>query len=316
MLDFDDSDGTGRSVTTTQCAWRERAGVIHRVRLFCQLPRHDHVTPAMTVPSDPGLIDQLTTIVSRAAAAILTIRAKALNVRSKADQSPVTAADDASEAIILDELSRLLPGVPIISEEAGAQTAALSVAADVILVDPVDGTRELVAGRNEFTVNLGILRAGRPTLGIIAAPALGVIWRTAPSGGAQRLQLAPGAPASSATQCAPIHTRPRPKSGIIAAVSRSHFDPATDAFLARLGDVTRLAEGSAIKFCHVAEGTADLYPRLAPTFPWDVVAGHAILLAAGGAVTTPDRVPLTYCLDTDRMRIPGFVAWGDPVAPT
>lgn len=268
----------------------------------------------MTVPFDAGLIDQLTTIVSRAAAAILAIRAEALHARAKADQSPVTAADEASEAIILDEVSRLLPGVPIISEEAGVPTSAISAAADVILVDPVDGTRELVAGRDEFTVNLGLLRAGRPAFGIIAAPALGLIWRTAPGGGAQRLLLAPGAPARAATQCIPIRTRPMPKSGIVAAVSRSHFDPATDAFLARLGDVTRMAEGSAIKFCHVAEGTADVYPRLAPTYPWDVAAGHAILMAAGGTITTPDRAPLTYCLEADRMRIPGFVAWGDPAA--
>jgi 3'(2'), 5'-bisphosphate nucleotidase len=265
----------------------------------------------MPVPSDAGLIDQLTTIVSRAAAAILAIRAKALHPRAKADQSPVTAADEASEAIILDDVSRLLPGVPIISEEAGALSSALTAGADVILVDPVDGTRELVAGRDEFTVNLGLLRAGHPALGIIAAPALGLIWRTAPGGGAQRLQLAPGAPAHSATQCTPIHTRPTPKSGVVAAVSRSHLDPATDAFLARLGDVTRMAEGSAIKFCRVAEGAADLYPRLAPTYPWDVAAGHAILTAAGGAVTMPDRAPLTYCLDAGRMRIPGFIAWGD-----
>jgi 3'(2'), 5'-bisphosphate nucleotidase len=268
----------------------------------------------MTVPSDAGLIDALTTIVSRAAAAVLAIRADALHARAKADQSPVTAADEASEAIILDEVSRLLPGVPIISEEAGTQSSGAGAAAEVILVDPVDGTRELVAGRDEFTVNLGVLRAGRPMLGIIAAPALGLLWRTTPGGGAERLELIPGAPADQAAKSIPIHTRPMPKSGIIAAVSRSHFDPTTDAFLARLGDVTRAAEGSAIKFCRVAEGAADLYPRLAPTFPWDVAAGHAILAAAGGTVTTPDRAPLTYCLDTGRMRIPGFIAWGDPSA--
>jgi 3'(2'), 5'-bisphosphate nucleotidase len=268
----------------------------------------------MTVPSDAGLIDPLTTIVSRAAAAILAIRATALKTRTKADESPVTAADETSEAIILDAVSRLLPGVPIISEEAAAKSSSAAAAAEVILVDPVDGTRELVAGRDEFTVNLGLLRAGRPVLGIVAAPALGLVWRTAPGGGAQRLQLAGGAPAPSAVKPVPIHTRPMPKSGIVAAVSRSHFDPATDAFLARLGDVTRAAEGSALKFCRVAEGAADLYPRLAPTYPWDVAAGHAILAAAGGVVTAPDLTPLTYCLDPARMRIPGFIAWGDPSA--
>ncbi len=268
----------------------------------------------MTAPFDAALVDPLTTIVSQAAAAILTVRADALRPRSKADQSPVTAADEASEAIILGEVSRLLPGVPIISEEAGAQSAATTPASDFVLIDPVDGTRELVAGRDEFTVNLGLLHAGRPALGIVAAPALGLIWRTAPNGGAQRLQLAPGAPAGSATDIVPIRTRALPKSGIVAAVSRSHFDPATDAFLARLGEVRRMAEGSAIKFCRVAEGTADLYPRLAPTYPWDVAAGHAVLAAAGGEVTTPDRIPLTYSLAAGTLRIPGFIAWGDPSA--
>jgi len=269
----------------------------------------------MTAPFDAALIDPLTTIVSRAAATILAIRADAaLHPRAKPDESPVTAADTASEAVILEGLSRLLPGVPVISEEASAQSTAAVAASDVVLVDPVDGTRELVAGRDEFTVNLGVLRAGRPALGIVAAPALGLIWRTAADGSAQRLRLAPGAEARSAREIAAIRTRPMPASGIVAAVSRSHFDPATAALLARLGEVTTLASGSAIKFCRVAEGSADLYPRLAPTYPWDVAAGHAVLAAAGGTVTTPDRLPLTYALERGSSPIPGFIAWGDPSA--
>ena len=128
----------------------------------------------MTVSSDARLIDSLTTIVSQAAAAILAVREGALNPRTKPDQSPVTAADDASEAIILDGVARLMPGVPIISEEASARMAIGTIGDDFILVDPVDGTRELVAGRDEFTINLGLVRAGRPDIGIIAAPALGL----------------------------------------------------------------------------------------------------------------------------------------------
>src|SRR5262247_778240 len=123
----------------------------------------------MTAPFDASLIEHLTSIVSRAAAAILAARASALNPRTKADQSPVTAADDASEGIILDGVARLLPGVPIISEEAsaGAAGAAAASGGDVVLVDPVDGTRELVAGRDEFTINLGLVRAGAPAFGIV-----------------------------------------------------------------------------------------------------------------------------------------------------
>jgi len=272
----------------------------------------------MTAPSDAVLIDRLTSIVSTAAAAILAVRAGALNPRTKADQSPVTAADDASEAIILDGVARLLPGVPIISEEASARAAIGTIGDDFLLVDPVDGTRELVAGRDEFTVNLGLVRAGRPDIGIVAAPALGLVWRTAPAGGAQRFRLPPGAATDAAVEVTAIRTRPMPASGIVAAVSRSHFDLATDAFLARLGtrfgDVTRLASGSAIKLCRVAEGTADVYPRLAPTHQWDVAAGHAILAAAGGTVTAPDRSPLSYRPDTAGLRVSGFIAWGDPRA--
>jgi 3'(2'), 5'-bisphosphate nucleotidase len=272
----------------------------------------------MTVPSDAALIDGLTTIVSQASAAILAVRAGALNPRTKADQSPVTAADDASEAIILEGVAKLLPGVPAISEEASAGAAVGSVGNEFVLVDPVDGTRELVAGRDEFTVNLGLVRAGLPVVGIIAAPALGLVWRTAAGGGAERFRLPPGAPASAAAETTAIQSRAMPKAGIIAAVSRSHFDTATDAFLARLatrfGEVTRLASGSAIKLCRVAEGAADVYPRLAPVHQWDVAAGHAILAAAGGAVTTPDDGPLSYRPDHNGLRVAGFVAWGDPSA--
>lgn len=272
----------------------------------------------MTVPFDSSLIEHLTTVVSRAAAAILAARASALDTRIKADQSPVTAADDASEAIILEGVSKLLPGVPIISEEASAHAAIGAVGSDFVLVDPVDGTRELVAGRDEFTVNLGLVRNGLPALGIVAAPALALVWRTAAGGGAERFRLTPGDAASMASGVTAIRTRPMPKAGIVAAVSRSHFDAATDAFLARLGrrfgEVTRLASGSAIKLCRVAEGSADVYPRLAPTHQWDVAAGHAILAAAGGIVTTPERSPLVYGPPGAGLRIGGFIAWGDPAA--
>jgi 3'(2'), 5'-bisphosphate nucleotidase len=272
----------------------------------------------MTVPFDAALIGHLTTVVSRAAAAILAARASALNPRTKADQSPVTAADDASEAIIIEGVAKLLPGVPIISEEASARAAVAAVAGDFVLVDPVDGTRELVAGRDEFTVNLAMVRAGLPALGIITAPALGLVWRTAAGGGAERFRLAPGAPASAASDVTAIRTRAMPKGGVVAAVSRSHFDPATEAFLTRLagrfGEIARRPSGSAIKLCRVAEGAADVYPRLAPTHQWDVAAGHAILAAAGGTVTAPDLSPLTYWPGAEALRVPGFVAWGDPSA--
>lgn len=290
--------------------------MIHRVRLFCQ--GTDTVTPRAAF--DASLVDQLTTAASCAAATILAIRKHALNPRTKPDLSPVTAADQASEAVILEQIVRLLPGVPIISEEAGASAGASTRASgDFMLLDPLDGTRELMAGRDEFTINLALVAAGQPILGVIAAPALGMTWRTAPvGGGAQRLRLAPGSDAKQASDITTIRTRRIPKSGIIAAVSRSHFDPATDAILGRLGQrygaIERLAVGSAIKFCRIAEGTADIYPRLAPTHQWDIAAGHAIIAAAGGTVTTPDGSPLSYRAAPDCQRVAGFIAWGDPAA--
>jgi 3'(2'), 5'-bisphosphate nucleotidase len=261
------------------------------------------------------LLDELTTVVSRAAATILATRAVALDPRIKSDLSPVTAADHAAEAVLLEGLARLLPGLPIISEEAAYRNRPDSIGGDFTLVDPLDGTRELLAGRDEFTVNVGIVRGGCPVLGIIAAPARGLIWRTAHGGGAERIRLHPGAPADAAQDATPIRSRSFQGGGLIGAISRSHLDPQTQALLARLPKVERVASGSAIKLCWVAEGTADLYPRLAPTHEWDVAAGHAIVVAAGGALTTADGNPLSYGRVAQDFIVPGFIAWGDPTAP-
>jgi 3'(2'), 5'-bisphosphate nucleotidase len=261
--------------------------------------------------SDPALIDALTGIVSRAAAAILEARAGGLKTRAKADASPVTLADEASEAVILEGLARTLPGVPVVSEEAGAPPELTGGV--FALVDPLDGTRELVAGRDEFCVNLALVSGGRARLGIIASPVLGLVWRTTAGGGAERLRLVPGASVGAAAERTAIRTRPWPGSGAIAAVSRSHLTPPTQAFLARLPPVERQASGSAIKLCRVAEGAADVYPRLATVSEWDVAAGDAIVTAAGGRVTTPEGAPLSY--GRKGFLVPGFVAWSDPSAP-
>src|SRR5438093_7648979 len=240
---------------------------------------------------DPALIDALTGIVSRASAAILEARAGALATRQKADRSPVTAADEASEAVILEGLARALPGVPTVSEEAGAATGLKGDT--YFLVDPLDGTRELVAGRDEFCVNVALVVAGRPRLGVIGSPVLGLIWRTS-ANGAERLKLAPGADVSRASEHAAVQSRRWPESGAVAAVSRSHLDARTQAFLARLPPTEKIASGSAVKLCRVAEGAADLYPRLGQVHQWDLAAGEAILAAAGGLVTTPEGAPVSY----------------------
>jgi 3'(2'), 5'-bisphosphate nucleotidase len=255
----------------------------------------------MNSDASARLLDGLTAIATRASAAILAIDRSALGERSKADGSPVTAADQAAQAVILPELVRLMPGTPIVSEE--AEKAPLRPGESYLLVDPIDGTKELLAGCNEFTVNLALVRDGLPVLGVVAAPALGVVWRGIVGHGAERLRF-DEAPVA-------IHSRMR-HVPLIAAVSRSHPDPATDAFLARQPEVERVACGSALKFCRLAEGAADIYPRLAPTHEWDIAAGHALLAAAGGAVTTPSGDPLTY--GREGFRIPAFIAWGDPRA--
>jgi 3'(2'), 5'-bisphosphate nucleotidase len=253
------------------------------------------------------LLDALTGIVARACAEIMMVSPAAVVQRMKADRSPVTAADEVSEAVIIQGLSLLLPAIPIVSEEsAGGNRGRLD--GSFLIVDPLDGTREFLAGRDEFTVNLAVITRGTPIAGIIAAPKRGQLWRGIIGVKAERLRLLE----DSADQPQAIRTRGWPRQGAIAAVSRSHFDAATDAFLISLGSPMRSASGSAIKFCQVAEGTADIYPRLTTTCEWDVAAGHALVVAAGGVVTSPQGLPLAYGRAAEGFRVPAFITWGDP----
>ena len=268
--------------------------------------------PPLAPAVDTALADELAALASQAAAAILAIRPSTLAPRLKADRSPVTAADEASDAVIAAGLARLLPEWPIVSEESSSGPQVLG--ARFALVDPLDGTKEFLAGRTEFTVNIALVHNGKPMAGFIAVPALGLLYRGVVGRGAERLHLAPGALPSKATAITAIKARPRPIDGLVATVSRSHIEPASEAFLKRLPVRERLACGSALKFCRIAEGSADVYPRLSPTCEWDVAAGHAIILAAGGTLTTPAGGPMTYGHGDAEFRVPGFVAWGDPAA--
>lgn len=272
------------------------------------MSRASNVSPAV----EPRLVGELTSIVSRAAAAILAASRGPLAQRTKADQSPVTAADEAAEAVILDGLRDVLPGLAVVSEEAADRTPPGALGEHFVLVDPLDGTRELLAGRPEYTVNLAVVAEGRPVVGIVSAPAQGVVWRGVAGRGAERLLLVPGAPAGTAQECRPIRTRAAPPGGLVAAVSRSHLNAATETLLDRLQPSHTMVCGSSIKFCLVAEGRADVYPRLAPTREWDVAAGHAVLAAAGGSVTAPNGRPLRYGDVAGSFLVPAFIAWGDP----
>jgi 3'(2'), 5'-bisphosphate nucleotidase len=256
------------------------------------------------------LLDAATDLVSRASAAVIAAVASGLETQAKSDQSPVTRADMAAQGVLMDGLARLLPGVALVSEEA-VDEAPAELGHTFWLVDPVDGTKELIAGRDEYTINVALMRDGAPWLGIVAAPARGEIWRGVVGRGAEFLKLAPGRRVAQADQRTPIHTRQRPAGRMVAACSRSHPDPKSEALLAAFGDVIKIDCGSALKFCRVAEGAADLYPRLGTTCEWDIAAGHAVIVAAGGAVVTPLGTPLPYGQADKAFRVPGFVAVGD-----
>ncbi len=250
------------------------------------------------------LLAAMTTI---GAGAALTIRAAAGRggVRYKDDGSPVTDADIEAEAAIRSGLAAVAPSIPIVSEEE-AEHRPVAAGASYFLVDPLDGTREFVAGRDEFVIAIALMADGAPLLGVVVAPALGTIWRGAVHGGAARLTFAADGTLSPADV---IHTRKRPPREPLTLVSRSHLDARTQAYLQSLSQPRTVACGSALKFCRIAEGTADIYPRLAPTHDWDVAAGHAIVTAAGGQMLAPDGSQLRY--GTPDLLIPAFIASGD-----
>src|SRR6202790_5297811 len=255
------------------------------------------------------LMQPLTDLVIRAGAAILAVNRGAMKIDGKLDGSPVTEADLAADRIIAEGLARLAPQVPALSEERVDQ-AKPPYDGSFFLIDPLDGTKEFVAGRSEFTVNLALVTNGTPLLGIIGAPALGLIWRGLVGRGAERLK------SGGKSVAEPIHTRTLPKRGDpwIVAVSRSHGDSRTEAFIAERPGAIRQALGSAVKFRPVAEGGADIYPRLAPTSEWDIAAGHAIVTAAGGKITDANGRDLRFGERREGFIVPEFIAWGDPAA--
>ena len=257
------------------------------------------------------LVEPLTDLVIRAGAAILALSRAGMNIDNKPDGSPVTDADVVADRIIAEGLARLAPTIPAVSEER-VHLAPSSLRSSFFLIDPLDGTKEYVAGRSEFTVNLALVSEGTPLLGIVGAPALGLLWRGLVGQGAQRLATS----GSSTGVATAIRTRPMPQPGQpwIAAVSRSHGDARTEAFIDGRPGAIRSILGSAVKFGRVAEGSADIYPRLAPTSEWDIAAGHAIVTAAGGKIADACGNALKFGQATRNFIVPEFIAWGDPAA--
>ncbi|MGC2051253.1 MAG: 3'(2'),5'-bisphosphate nucleotidase CysQ, partial [Methylovirgula sp.] len=226
----------------------------------------------------------------------------------KADESPVCDADVAGEAIILDGLAARLPDLPVISEES-ADNAMAQLGEAFILVDPVDGTREFLAGKGEFTVNIGLIVRGEPKAGAVYAPALERVWM---AGGAPvSFAVAPGANLPPPERRRRIHIRRPDADGLVALTSWSHTDPRTSTFLAKLSVKERRMIGSSLKFCAIADGSADIYPRFGATMEWDTAAGDAVLRAAGGIVLARDGQPLRYGKASSKFMNSSFVAWGD-----
>lgn len=231
------------------------------------------------------LLDDAAEAAREAGEAILEVVRRGFEIESKGDSSPVTEADRAAELIILAALARAAPGVPVIAEEEVAAGRIPNHGDLYFLVDPLDGTKEFVRGGEDYTVNIGLIERGTPKLGVVFAPATRRLH-----GGS----VGEGAWLDEGGGRLPIRTRTRGNE-ITAVASKSHLNQATIDYLeAAVGTCGYAALGSSLKFCLVAEGKADIYPRASPTSEWDTAAGHAVLLAAGGLVDAPDGFPLRY----------------------
>ena len=246
---------------------------------------------------------RLAEIVEAACDVILPLWRTGVTVDLKTDNSPVTEADRRGEGLILERLALAFPDTPVIAEEdASVGGVPLSIARRFFLVDPLDGTKAFVRGDAHFTVNIGLIEDGRPIAGAVAAPATGEVWFTA-EGGALKRQI-------GETGGAPVRVRKPDPNDLLALSSHTLSPDQADALRARYGFARRQAMGSSIKLCRIAEGEADLYPRHGTTMEWDIAAGHAVLAAAGGRLTTPDGEGFVYGKTADGFRNGWFVARG------
>jgi len=250
------------------------------------------------------LLEALLPVVRHAGAAIMQIYATDFAVRGKDDASPVTEADERAEALILPELARLTPAIPVVSEEEAAAGRIPAVGECFWLVDPLDGTKEFINRNGEFTVNIALIEDGEPVLGVVFAPALDRLFAGA---------TGVGAFVEDKGTRRPITTRIPPAAGLTVVASRSHGDAdALAAFLAGRKIASQTNAGSSLKLCLVAAGEADVYPRLGRTMEWDIAAGDAVLRAAGGIVRTLDGAMLRY--GKADFANPHFAAWGTTTA--
>lgn len=233
----------------------------------------------------------------------------------KADRSPVTVADRQSEDIILAGLARVAPGIPVISEEAAAAGYTPQTGNLFFLVDPLDGTKPFIRGSPQFTINIGLIAMRKPIFGLVYAPAIPDFYVTTGPHEVGAARLPPSQAVQSLADCnlQPLRTRVPDPNAIGAMTSQTHVNSATQRFLAQYHVIESRAVSSSLKFGLIARGEADVYPRTGQTSEWDTAAGHAVLAAAGGMVTTLDGEPLLY--DKPRFLNPDFVAWGRSPLP-
>ncbi len=258
-------------------------------------------------PVDQALREGVIAVARQAAGRILEIYGEDFAVERKADASPLTEADMASHRCILAGLQALAPEIPVLSEES-AHTVATAERLSwrrLWVVDPLDGTREFVKRNGEFAINIALVDDGVPVFGLILAPVTGTVWHGVPGEGAFR---------RDGDHDAPIRVRAPAVAPLRVAASRSHLDPRTAALMARIGRTESIGMGSSLKFCQLAEGAMDVYPRFAPTSEWDTASGQAILEAAGGALLDPQGRPFRYNR-RDSLLNGDFIALGDPALP-
>jgi 3'(2'), 5'-bisphosphate nucleotidase len=258
----------------------------------------------MTDTAFEALLPELERIAAVAGEAILAVYSEEFDVITKDDASPLTQADLASHRVIRDELARLTPDIPLLSEESADIPFETRTTWDEYwLIDPLDGTREFVNRNGEFTVNIALIRGNEPVLGVVHVPVSGVTYTGATGHGAFRRE--PGGAVEA------IGIRVPCADPVVVVGSRSHANPALAGHLEKLGNHELVSMGSSLKFCLVAEGKADFYPRLGPTSEWDTAAAHAVVLGAGGRIVTLDGEALRYNLKASYLN-PEFFVIADP----
>ncbi|MCI4677837.1 3'(2'),5'-bisphosphate nucleotidase CysQ [Rhodoblastus acidophilus] len=265
------------------------------------------------VADDDVLAELFANLALEAGAAIMRVYERDPQARAKKDASPVCDADVLGEDVILKGLARLVPQIPVVAEELCENGTLPKVdGGPFILVDALDGTKEFLQKRDSFTVNIALIRERAPAVGAVYAPARGELFLAGSA--AWTFAATPGSKAPPRGQWRLLRTRPMPEQNAVAVASRSHRDAETDAFLARLPVRDVVSTGSSMKFCLVAAGEADVYPRFGRTMEWDIAAGDAVLRRAGGMALDLAGAPIIYGKEAQRFANEPFIAWGDPRA--